>query len=147
MRSTVFIFGVYYEIRHIPPPHPPARAMSIPIRLNPVVYTDDGAVVISYKALNSPSASVDLAPAIGTPPKYVACLQLTLGTLIDLAFGSDPDCLGVIIVRDLPVKYKSLREQLLRQAYVFVHHLDDLAREQLSDPKSRYRCYFVSPSH
>lgn len=54
------------------------------------------------------------------------------------AFGSGPDCLGIIIVRDLPPKYPELRERLLKLAHGFAQ-LDEPVRESYTDPKSRYR--------
>ncbi|KAF9518384.1 hypothetical protein BS47DRAFT_1289640, partial [Hydnum rufescens UP504] len=53
------------------------------------------------------------------------------------AFGSDPDCLGIILVTDLPKEYPFLRERLLRLAYKFAQ-LGEATREKYSDPSSRY---------
>lgn len=60
------------------------------------------------------------------------------------AFGSHADCLGIIVVRDLPSTYVSARERLLRLAYTFAN-LDSGIREKYADPKSRYRyvCYLI----
>jgi hypothetical protein len=54
------------------------------------------------------------------------------------AFGSGPDCLGIIVVRDLPPEYPELREKLLKLAHAFAH-LDESVRENYADVKSRYR--------
>jgi hypothetical protein len=54
------------------------------------------------------------------------------------AFGSGPDCLGIIIVRDLPPEYPKLRERLLKLAHAF-SSLDEPVREKYADAKSRYR--------
>jgi hypothetical protein len=58
------------------------------------------------------------------------------------AFGSGPDCLGIILVRDLPPEYPELRERLLKLAHAFAQ-LDESVREKYADKKSRYR--FDSP--
>jgi hypothetical protein len=55
-----------------------------------------------------------------------------------MAFGSDPDCLGVILIKDLPEEYPKLRERLLLLAYNFAH-LDEPVRERYSDPSTHYR--------
>ena len=54
------------------------------------------------------------------------------------AFGSDPNCLGIIIVRDLPPAYPRLRERLLNLGHAFAQ-LDEPVRENYADAKSRYR--------
>ncbi|KAI0803138.1 Clavaminate synthase-like protein [Irpex lacteus] len=82
-----------------------------------VTTTPEGAVAISYKTLvNEP---------------------LSLTASIEKAFGSQPDSLGIIIVRDLPPTYVSARERLLKLAYKFAS-LDEATRERFADPKSRY---------
>ncbi|KAI0080012.1 Clavaminate synthase-like protein [Panus rudis PR-1116 ss-1] len=83
----------------------------------PVTYTSEGAVAISYKTL------------VSSP--------LSLTNSIEKAFGSGPDSLGIIIVRDLPEKYKAHRERLLKLAYKFAK-LDETVRERYADPGSRY---------
>ncbi|PPR00257.1 hypothetical protein CVT24_005005 [Panaeolus cyanescens] len=77
----------------------------------------DGAVVISYKELCSSPES--LLPAI------------------EKAFGSDPDCLGIIVVKDLPPAYANYRERLLKLAFCF-GNLDEALREKYSDPSTKY---------
>ncbi|KAF9478690.1 Clavaminate synthase-like protein [Pholiota conissans] len=82
-----------------------------------IEYTPEGAVVISYQSLV-------------TSPE-------TLGPAIEKAFGSDPTCLGIIIVRDLPAEYPKYRECLLKLAYHF-GHLDEAIRESYSNKTSNY---------
>ena len=57
---------------------------------------------------------------------------------IEKAFGSGTDCLGIIVVKDLPSTYASSRERLLKLAYKFAK-LPENVREQYADTKSRYR--------
>jgi len=84
---------------------------------SPITYTSEGAVSISYPTLvNSP---------------------LTLTTSIAKAFGSQPDCLGIMVVRDLPASYVVARERLLKLAYRFAN-LDHEVRERYADPRSKY---------
>ncbi|KAF7320199.1 RIC1 domain-containing protein [Mycena kentingensis (nom. inval.)] len=82
-----------------------------------ISYTPEGAVVISYKDL------------IESP--------LSLSQSIEKAFGSDSDCLGIIVVRDLPEVYPKYRERLLKLSYSFAQ-LDESVREQYADVQSRY---------
>ncbi|KAK1232384.1 hypothetical protein PQX77_004476 [Marasmius sp. AFHP31] len=82
-----------------------------------VNYTPEGAVCISYSDL------------VSNP--------LSLGASIEAAFGSDPDCLGIIVVRDLPPTYAQYRERLLKLAYRFATLPEDV-RERYTDPSSRY---------
>ncbi|KAJ8084384.1 hypothetical protein PM082_003153 [Marasmius tenuissimus] len=82
-----------------------------------VNYTPEGAVWISYSDL------------VSNP--------LSLGASIEAAFGSNPDCLGIIVVRDLPPTYAQYRERLLRLAYRFATLPEDV-RERYTDPSSRY---------
>lgn len=68
---------------------------------------------------------------------------LTSGS-IEKAFGSGPDCLGIIVVKDLPSTYSASRERLLKLAYKFAK-LPENVREQYADTKSRYRyvpCFY-----
>ncbi|TFY63255.1 hypothetical protein EVJ58_g3359 [Rhodofomes roseus] len=84
---------------------------------SPITYTSEGAVSISYPTLvNSP---------------------LSLTASIAKAFGSEPGCLGIVIVRDLPPNYVTARERLLKLAYRFAH-LDHQTRERYADPRSKY---------
>ncbi|KIY65882.1 hypothetical protein CYLTODRAFT_378657 [Cylindrobasidium torrendii FP15055 ss-10] len=62
-----------------------------------VSYTPEGAVLISYTTL------------VSRPE--------TLNAAIEKGFGSAPDCLGLIVVKDLPEEYGRFRERLLRLAY------------------------------
>ncbi|KAI0651551.1 Clavaminate synthase-like protein [Trametes meyenii] len=82
-----------------------------------ITLTPEGAVSISYNTLTS-------AP-------------LSLTSSIEKAFGSHPDSLGIIIVRDLPQTYAPARERLLRLAYRFAN-LDAKTRERYADSRSRY---------
>ena len=54
------------------------------------------------------------------------------------AFGSHPECLGIIVIRDLPDEYKKMRERLLKLADAFAS-LEEGTREKYADEKSRYR--------
>ncbi|KZT22138.1 Clavaminate synthase-like protein [Neolentinus lepideus HHB14362 ss-1] len=83
----------------------------------PLTYTADGAVSISY-------------PTLVSDP-------LSLRDSIEQAFGSHPKSLGIIIVKDLPEEYPKLRESLLWQAYKFAH-LPENVREKYADARSRY---------
>lgn len=66
-----------------------------------------------------------------------------LSDSIAKAFGSDPDCLGIIVVKDLPKEYPALRLRLLLLANDYAQ-LDESVREKYSDPKSHYRCVIIS---
>ncbi|KAH9947945.1 Clavaminate synthase-like protein [Amylocystis lapponica] len=83
-----------------------------------ITLTPEGAVSISY-------------------PTLVASPQL-LSPAIEKAFGSNPNCLGIVIVRDLPPEYPALRERLLKLAYQFAN-LDVTVSERYADPASKYR--------
>lgn len=83
----------------------------------PVNLTSDGVVSISYPTL------------VSSP--------LSLTASIEKAFGSQPNCLGIVIVRDLPSAYVSARERLLKLAYKYATMKEE-ARETCADPKSRY---------
>ncbi|KAI0050658.1 Clavaminate synthase-like protein [Auriscalpium vulgare] len=96
---------------------PFARTMATIARSQPITFTPEGAVTISYNAL------------ISSP--------LSLSASIEKAFGSQPDSLGIVIVRDLPPVYPSLREKLLKLANSFAH-LDEPTREKYADVKSSY---------
>lgn len=63
----------------------------------------------------------------------------SLGNEITTAFGSDPECLGIILIKDLPEEYSELRERLLLLAFKFAH-LEESVREKYSDPSTHYRC-------
>lgn len=65
-------------------------------------------------------------------------IPLALQDAIKKAFGSEPDCLGIIVVKDLPVEYPRLRERLLLLADRFAA-LDEVTREKYVDAKSHYR--------
>ena len=67
---------------------------------------------------------------------------LALQDAIKKAFGSEPGCLGIIVVKDLPVEYPRLRERLLLLADRFAR-LDEATREKYVDAKSHYRFVFV----
>jgi len=84
-----------------------------------VEVTSEGVVVLSWNDLvNNPEG---LAPAVSR------------------AFGSDPECLGLLIVKDLPSGYPTLRSRLLNLAERFAA-LDEVQREKYSDPTSSFRC-------
>ena len=57
--------------------------------------------------------------------------------MIETAFGSHPKSLGIIIVKDLPSEYPSLRENLLKFAYKFAS-LPESVKEKYVDPTTRY---------
>jgi hypothetical protein len=85
------------------------------------------------------------------PLSYHRCLSVLFisGYLVynpstEQAFGSGPNCLGIIIVRDLPPEYSKLRERLLKLAHAF-SQLDESVREKYADAKSRYR-FEISPT-
>lgn len=63
---------------------------------------------------------------------------------LEQAFGSHPQALGIIIVKDLPVVYQSYRESLLKYAYKFAH-LPEEIKERYTDPGSSYR--YVIAAH
>lgn len=106
-----------------------------------VTLTAEGAVSVSYNTLVS--APLSLTSSIGKQRSLAQSTTrttpLTLPFNAEKAFGSHPDSLGIIIVRDLPDTYAPARERLLRLAYRFAT-LDVKIREQYADPKSRYRC-------
>jgi hypothetical protein len=86
--------------------------------MQPVTLTPDGAVVISHRDL------------VSTP--------LALQDAIKRAFGSELDCLGIVVVSDLPAEYPRLRERLLLLADRFAA-LDEVTREKYVDAGSHYR--------
>jgi hypothetical protein len=59
-------------------------------------------------------------------------------TPAEQAFGSRPESLGIIIVKDLPNTYQLYRDRLLKIADRFAS-LDEASREKYADPGSRYR--------
>lgn len=78
----------------------------------------EGAVYIDYPTLvNSP---------------------LLLQKSIEKAFGSEPDCLGIIIVNQLPAEYVEYRKRLLLLADRFAA-MGEERREKYADSKSKYR--------
>ncbi|CAG8691192.1 11966_t:CDS:10, partial [Acaulospora colombiana] len=85
--------------------------------LQPVQMTKEGAVCIDYPTL------------VSTPE--------LLQDSIKKAFGSEPDCLGIIVVNKLPPEYPKYRERLLRLAERFAAMKEE-RREKYADPKSRY---------
>lgn len=62
-----------------------------------------------------------------------------LAPAVSRAFGSDPECLGLLIVKELPSEYPTLRSRLLKLAERFAA-LDEGQREKYSDPASSFRC-------
>ncbi|KAI0320433.1 Clavaminate synthase-like protein [Amylostereum chailletii] len=85
--------------------------------VEPITFTPEGAVSISYPTL------------VSSP--------LSLTASIDKAFGSHPQSLGIVVVRDLPPAYPALREKLLKLANAFAH-LDDATREKYAHAASKY---------
>ena len=82
-----------------------------------IVYTPEGAVQVSYTdLLHNPGS---LSPSI------------------EKAFGSDPACLGLIVVTDLPNGYAEKRQRLLMLAEEF-SHLDEATKERFVDASSNY---------
>ncbi|TFK93554.1 Clavaminate synthase-like protein [Polyporus arcularius HHB13444] len=75
--------------------------------------------------------------AVSIPYNTLVRSPLSLTASIEKAFGSHPDSLGIVIVRDLPPTYAPARERLLKLAYRFAN-LDPSVRERYADPKSRY---------
>ncbi|KAH7915123.1 Clavaminate synthase-like protein [Hygrophoropsis aurantiaca] len=62
---------------------------------------------------------------------------LSLEASIEQAFGSHPQALGIILVKDLPSQYVAYRESLLKFAYKFAK-LDAKTKERYTDPGSSY---------
>ncbi|KAJ7356943.1 Clavaminate synthase-like protein [Mycena albidolilacea] len=87
------------------------------MELLPITYTPEGAVSIAYQDL------------VSSP--------LSLSKSIEKAFGSNPECLGIVVVRDLPPAYAAYRERLLKLACAFAK-LDEPIREKYADIHSRY---------
>ncbi|KAH7883852.1 Clavaminate synthase-like protein [Phlebopus sp. FC_14] len=67
----------------------------------------------------------------------LASSPLSLEKSIEQAFGSHPQALGIIIVKDLPHVYKTYRESLLELAYKFAR-LPEEIKERYTDPESSY---------
>lgn len=83
----------------------------------PVKFTAEGAVLISHTDLVSRPQSLQAS--------------------IEAAFGSDPACLGLIVVTDLPTVYPARRERLLRLAERF-SALPEATKEKYVDASSKY---------
>ena len=64
--------------------------------------------------------------------------RATAHLVAEKAFGSQPDSLGIVIVRDLPEAFIGYRGRLLRLAYKFATLPEDI-RERYTDSKSSYR--------
>ncbi|KAI6045079.1 Clavaminate synthase-like protein [Pisolithus marmoratus] len=62
---------------------------------------------------------------------------LSLRTSIEQAFGSHPQALGIILVKDLPSIYKSYRETLLKFGYKYARLPEDV-KERYTDSDSSY---------
>jgi len=94
----------------------------------------NSAISISYSSLLSPSPSLTRSIGAYSESPYHSHNK---PRSTEKAFGSSPDCLGIIIVRDLPLEYPKLRERLLKFAHSFAQ-LDEQVREKYADSKSRY---------
>jgi hypothetical protein len=108
-------------------------------RMQTIEYTPEGAVTISYPTLLS--SPLSLGSSIGQYfIQYTTELHKWLISNLpaDEAFGSHPESLGIIVVRDLPSVYTSYRERLLKLAYQFAK-LSSEVREEYADPYSQYR--------
>ncbi|KZV63703.1 hypothetical protein PENSPDRAFT_566050, partial [Peniophora sp. CONT] len=81
-------------------------------------YTPEGAVAISYRALVS--------------------LPTSLTALIEKAFGSSADSLGIVIVHNLSPAYPQLQKELLGLSNAFARLPED-TREKYADAASQYR--------
>jgi hypothetical protein len=71
---------------------------------------------------------------------YSSLLHDDLSSLYDditRGFGSEPDCLGLIIVKGLPDQYSQLREKALRASAQFASLPEDV-KERYTDPASSY---------
>ncbi|KAF9229600.1 Clavaminate synthase-like protein [Gyrodon lividus] len=80
--------------------------------------------------MNSPSVVSISYPTLVSSP-------LSLEKSIEQAFGSHPQALGIIIVKDLPATYKAYRESLLKFGHKFAH-LPEETKERYTDPESSY---------
>jgi hypothetical protein len=103
-----------------------------------ISYISGGAVAISYPTLVS--SPLSLRPSIGEVLRLIRLSPLRISDdfASEQAFGSHPESLGILVVRDLPPSYAVYRERLLKQAYKFAK-LDESVREKYTDPASRYR--------
>lgn len=81
------------------------------------------------RAMSTDVVSISYQTLVSSP--------LSLETSIEEAFGSHPQALGIILVKDLPPVYPIYRERLLKLAYNFAH-LDEDVREKYVDPGSIY---------
>ncbi|KAF7340016.1 RIC1 domain-containing protein [Mycena venus] len=79
----------------------------------------------------------DIKGAVSISYQDLLSSPLSLGKSIERAFGSNPECLGIIVVRDLPPVYAAYRERLLKLACAFAK-LKEPIREKYADPNSRY---------
>lgn len=61
----------------------------------------------------------------------------SLAPAIEKAFGSDPECLGLLIVNNLPPSYQQKRERLLLLAERF-GALPEITRDKYVDEGSKY---------
>lgn len=84
---------------------------------HPITLTPEGAVSISYPTL------------VKSP--------YSLTSSIEKAFGSHPDSLGILVVRDLPTAFVPARERLLKLAYRFANLAPEI-RERYADSKTNY---------
>jgi hypothetical protein len=105
-------------------------------RVQPVAFTSEGAVSISYSTLVS--SPLSLQASIGEFSANISSFISGLSLHTEEAFGSHPKSLGIIVVKDLPPIYVTYRERLLKLAYKFAT-LDENTRERHADPGTNYR--------
>lgn len=56
---------------------------------------------------------------------------------IQSAFGSDPGCLGIIVIKDLPSQFPELREKMFHLAHRLANASDEVKRG-LESPETHY---------
>ena len=72
---------------------------------------------------------------------YADLMQEDLSSLdddISRAFGSAPECLGLIILENLPPSFARLRDDALRAAAHFAHDVPEEVQDLYTDPASSY---------
>jgi hypothetical protein len=95
-------------------------------------------VFISYPTLVS--SPLSLTKEIGTLVHHLfGYLRLDAAYYPERGFGSSPDALGIIVIKDLPPTFPAARERLLRLAAKFATLKEDV-REKYVDERSQYWC-------